>query len=60
MEFLKYLKSFWHNFWTKNTSNSIKGSKNLYSSLAFKKNLSHNTGSLDQMINSSEYPQNIP
>ena len=43
-EFLTYLQHFWHNFWTRNSRNLIKGSKNAYFSLESRNTVSHNIG----------------
>jgi len=51
-EFLKYLEFFWHNFRTRSARNSIKGSKDSYSSLESQKTSSQNIGVYDRMMTS--------
>jgi len=51
-EFQTYLEYFWHNIWTRNARNLIKGSKNAYFSLESKNTASHNIGAWDQMMTS--------
>ena len=52
LEFLAYLEYFWHNFWTRNAGNSIKGFKNVYFSLESKNTASHKIGAWDRMMTS--------
>ena len=56
-EFLTYLEYFWHNFWTRNDKNLIKGSKNAYFSLESKKN---GIGWWRQIINQKKDPHHEP
>jgi len=46
------LAVFWPNFWTRNASSSIKGSKNAYSALESKNTASQNIGAWDRMMTS--------
>jgi len=43
------LVGFWPNFWTRNATNSIKGSKNAYSVLESKNTANWNIGAWDRM-----------
>ena len=54
------LAVFWPNFWTRNSRNLIKGSKNAYSCIESKNTASQNIGAWDWTMTSYNSPKTCP